>query len=154
MDPNHCIQFGYRQIRRPNSDSLCVLIRHLRHSACALVSFWPPMIIPTGAISRLVVTSALLTGLYASGVAALPRHNLLMMLHARARGGVFPSLVRVQVTATACSLPQTQDVRLSRSLRAELARRVAAACPLATVSSSTVGRSLAAEKLKPWRYQI
>src|SRR5207245_1947860 len=36
---------------------------------------------------------------------------------------------------------------------AELARRVAAACPLAAVSASTVGRWLVAEKIRPWRFR-
>jgi transposase len=62
--------------------------------------------------------------------------------------------VRAQVTATACSLPRTQNVPLSRWSRAELARRVAAACPLAAVSASTVGRWLLAEKIRPWRYRL
>jgi hypothetical protein len=61
--------------------------------------------------------------------------------------------VRAQVTATACSLPRAQNVPLSRWSRAELARRVAAACPLAAVSASTVGRWLLAEKIRPWRYR-
>jgi hypothetical protein len=45
-------------------------------------------------------------------------------------------------------------VPLSRWSRAELARRVAAACPAAAVSPSTVGRWLAAEKIRPWRYRL
>jgi DDE superfamily endonuclease len=76
------------------------------------------------------------------------------MLRGRVPRGVFPPEVRAQVTATACSLPRTQDVPLSRWSRAELARRVAAACPAAAVSASTVGRWLAAEKLRPWRYRL
>jgi len=77
-----------------------------------------------------------------------------MMRRGRVRRGVFPPEVRAQVTATACSLPRTQDVPLSRWSRAELARRVAAACPLAAVSSSTVGRWLVAEKIRPWRFRL
>jgi DDE superfamily endonuclease len=75
------------------------------------------------------------------------------MLRGRAHPGVFPPEVRAQITATACSLPRTQDVPLARWSRAELARRVAAACPLAAVSTSTVGRWLVAEKIRPWRYR-
>jgi hypothetical protein len=45
-------------------------------------------------------------------------------------------------------------VPLSRWSRAELARRVAAACPAATLSPSTVGRWLQAEKIRPWRYRL
>ena len=76
------------------------------------------------------------------------------MLRGRVLPGVFPPEVRAQVTATACSLPCSQDVPLSRWSRAELARRVAAACPAAAVSPSTVGRWLAAEKIRPWRYRL
>jgi hypothetical protein len=76
------------------------------------------------------------------------------MLPALALRAVFPPEVRAQVTATACSLPQQQGVPLARSRRAELARRVAAACSLASVSPSTVGRWLQAEKLPPWRYRL
>lgn len=76
------------------------------------------------------------------------------MLRGQVPRGVFPPEVRAQVTATACSLPRSQGVPLSRWSRAELARRVAAACPVASVSPSTVGRWLQAEKLRPWRYRL
>src|SRR4030095_11901815 len=69
------------------------------------------------------------------------------------RRGVFPPEVQAQVTATACSLPRTQGVPLARWSRADLPRRVAAACPLAQVSVSTVGRWLRQERLRPWRYR-
>ncbi len=76
------------------------------------------------------------------------------MLRGRVPRGVFPPEVRAQITATACSLPRTLGVPLSRWSRAELARRVAAACPLLAVSASTVGRWLQAEKIRPWRYRL
>jgi transposase len=60
--------------------------------------------------------------------------------------------VRVQVTATACSLPCQQKVPLSRWSRAELARLVAQDPTLPPISASTVGRWLKAERLRPWRY--
>jgi len=75
------------------------------------------------------------------------------MRRGQVRRGVFPPEVQAQVTATACSLPRTQGVPLARWSRAELARRVAAACPLAQVSVSTVGRWLRQERLRPWRYR-
>jgi len=75
------------------------------------------------------------------------------MLRGRVPRGVFPPEVRAQVTATACSLPRTHKVPLARWSRAELARRVAAACPV-VVSPSTVGRWLQAEKIRPWRYRL
>jgi hypothetical protein len=72
----------------------------------------------------------------------------------RAHLGVFPPELRAQVTAIACSLPQTQAVPLARSSRAEVARGVAASCPLAAVSPSTVGRWLPPDKIRPWRYRM
>jgi DDE superfamily endonuclease len=68
------------------------------------------------------------------------------------RRGVFPPQVRAQVTATACSLPCQNQVPLSRWSRAELARRVAQDPSLPRISTSTVGRWLKAERLRPWRY--
>ena len=68
------------------------------------------------------------------------------------RRGVFPPQVRVQVTATACSLPCQHQVPLSRWSRAELARRVAQDPTLPPISASTVGRWLKADRLRPWRY--
>ncbi len=68
------------------------------------------------------------------------------------RRGVFPPQVRVQVTATACSLPKQEQVPISRWSRAELARRVAQVPTLPCISASTVGRWLKAERLRPWRY--
>lgn len=68
------------------------------------------------------------------------------------RQGVFPPQVRVHVTAIACSLPQQEQVPLSRWSRTELARRVALDPMLPRISTSTVGRWLKAERLRPWRY--
>jgi transposase len=60
--------------------------------------------------------------------------------------------VRAQVTAIACSLPRQSQVPLSRWSRAELARRVAQDPSLPGISTSTVGRWLKTERLRPWRY--
>jgi hypothetical protein len=68
------------------------------------------------------------------------------------RRGVFPPQVRAQVTATACSLPSQNQIPLARWSRAELARRVAQEPTLPRISTSTVGRWLKAERLRPWRY--
>jgi transposase len=68
------------------------------------------------------------------------------------RRGVFPPEVRAQVTAVACSLPQTQGVPLSRWSRSELARKIASAQELPLVSPSTIGRWLKEERIRPWRY--
>ena len=68
------------------------------------------------------------------------------------RRGVFPPQVRAQVTAIASSLPRQCQVPLSRWSRAELARRVAQDPSLPRISTSTVGRWLKAERIRPWRY--
>jgi len=60
--------------------------------------------------------------------------------------------VRTQVTALACSLPRTHGVPLAHWSRAELARYVAATPSLPEISASTIGRWLAAEQIRPWRY--
>src|SRR6266568_2593966 len=64
----------------------------------------------------------------------------------------FSSEVRTQVTALACSLPRTHGVPLAHWSRAELARYVAATPSLPEISASTIGRWLAAEQIRPWRY--
>jgi hypothetical protein len=60
--------------------------------------------------------------------------------------------VRAQVTAIACSLPKQCQAPLARCSRAELARHVAQDPSLPSISTSTVGRWLKAERLRPWRY--
>lgn len=64
----------------------------------------------------------------------------------------FPSEVRAQVTALACSLPRSSGIPLSRWSRAELARRVAALPDLPEISPRTIGRWLSAEQIHPWRF--
>jgi transposase len=64
----------------------------------------------------------------------------------------FPAQVRAQVTALACSLPRSHGVPLAHWSRAELARYVAATPSLPPISASTIGRWLAAEQIRPWRY--
>jgi transposase len=64
----------------------------------------------------------------------------------------FPPEVRAQVTALACSLPRSHGLPLSRWSRAELARHAAHTPCLPAISASTVGRWLAIEQIRPWRY--
>jgi len=64
----------------------------------------------------------------------------------------FSSHVRAQVTALACSLPRTHGVPLARWSRVELARYAARTPSLPEISASTIGRWLAAEQIRPWRY--
>ena len=66
--------------------------------------------------------------------------------------GIFPPLVRAQVTATACSLPRQSAVPLARWSHRAIARQVAATMSGSAPSSRTVGRWLKAERLRPWRY--
>jgi transposase len=60
--------------------------------------------------------------------------------------------VRAQVTALACSPPREEGVPLARWSNSEIARRLIALGVVVQIAASTVGRWLAAEKIKPWRY--
>src|SRR5260370_21121138 len=88
----------------------------------------------------------------ASGVRAGSNPERLLTHPAVGRRGIFPPQVRAQVTAIACSLPKQSQVPLARWSRAELARRVTQDPSLPPISTSTVGRWLKAERLRPWRY--
>lgn len=68
--------------------------------------------------------------------------------------GVFPPTLRAQATATACSLPCAQGLPLARWSRAELVREIAKHPLLADVSAGTLGRWLATEQIRPWRYRF
>src|SRR5262245_49565667 len=76
------------------------------------------------------------------------------MHHGRAHPGVFPPALRAQATATACSLPCDHGVPLAGWSRAELVRQVAAHPALTDVSAATIGRWLAQEQIRPWRYRM
>jgi transposase len=60
--------------------------------------------------------------------------------------------VRAQATALACSRPREEGVPLARWSNAEIAQRLVALGMVVQIAVSTVGRWLAAEKIKPWRY--
>ncbi len=64
----------------------------------------------------------------------------------------FSSEMRAQVTALACSLPRSHGVPLAHWSRVELARYAAHTPSLPEISASTIGRWLAAEQIRPWRY--
>ena len=85
------------------------------------------------------------------GSVGLPRTHL-PTRPAQEHRGVFPPEIRAQATAVACSLPLSQGVPLARWSQSELARRVAAAPALPTVSTSTIGRWLRVDRIRPWRY--
>jgi len=65
---------------------------------------------------------------------------------------LFSSQVRAQVTALACSLPRSHSVPLAHWSRVELARHVATVPSLPDISASTIGRWLADEQIRPWRF--
>ncbi len=65
---------------------------------------------------------------------------------------LFSSQVRAQVTALACSLPRSHSVPLAHWSRVELARHVATVPTLPDISASTIGRWLADEQIRPWRF--
>ena len=64
----------------------------------------------------------------------------------------FPSEVRAQVTALACSLPRASGVPLAHWSRAELARQVTTVATLPPISARTIGRWLTTEQIRPWRF--
>jgi len=66
--------------------------------------------------------------------------------------GVFPPEVRAQATALACRCPREEGVPLARWSNAEIARWLIALGMVVRIAASTVGRWLAAEKIRPWRY--
>lgn len=70
----------------------------------------------------------------------------------RERQGVFPSEVRAQATALACSLPKEKGIPLSRWSLAEIAKHLLALQVVSVISASTLFRWFAADKLKPWRF--
>ena len=60
--------------------------------------------------------------------------------------------VRAQATALACSRPREEGVPLARWSNSEIARRLVGLGLVVQIAASTVGRWLAGEKIKPWRY--
>jgi transposase len=60
--------------------------------------------------------------------------------------------VRAEATALACSRPRQKGVPLVRWSAAEIARRLIALGIVARISAATVGRWLAGEKIRPWRW--
>jgi transposase len=68
--------------------------------------------------------------------------------------GFFPPEVRAQATAVACSQPQAEGVPLARWSYAEIAQRLVALGVVVSIATSTIGRWLRAERIKPWRYHL
>jgi len=110
------------------------------------------MIIQSGAISRLHSKWGPVIDKSANGVDVGSPPIASLTRPAVERRGVFPPEMRAQVTATACSLPCQSQVPLARWSRAELARHIRAKLEKAGPSTSTIGRWLKAERIRPWRY--
>jgi hypothetical protein len=64
----------------------------------------------------------------------------------------FPSAVRAQVTALACTLPRDSGKPLSRWSTSELARAVVRRGIVRRISGATIQRWLQADRINPWRY--
>jgi transposase len=68
------------------------------------------------------------------------------------RPRVFPAAVVVATKAIACELPATRGVPLSRWSLGELRQEVIASGLVGEVSTTTLGRWLAEDVIKPWRH--
>lgn len=69
------------------------------------------------------------------------------------RHAFFPSTVRAQVTALACTLPPESGRALLRWSASELAAQVRRKRIVSTISASTIRRWLRQERIKPWQYR-
>jgi transposase-like protein len=69
------------------------------------------------------------------------------------RPPVFGPEVRALVKAIACEPPTERDVPLSRYALSDIAAQAIAEGATASISASTVGRWLARDALRPWRYR-
>jgi hypothetical protein len=72
--------------------------------------------------------------------------------HVLAPHAFFPSTVRAQITALACTLPHESGRPLSRWSAAELAHTAKARGIVSTISSSTIRHWLRVERIKPWQH--
>ena len=83
-------------------------------------------------------------------------HQRLAGLKDRPRPGrerTFSTMAEAEVKALACQLPAETGVPLSRWSTAELAAEAVTRGVVDSISPSTVGRWLAADAIRPWRYQ-
>jgi transposase len=69
------------------------------------------------------------------------------------RRRVFPATAEAEVKALACALPAETGVPLSRWSCAELAAEAVTRGVVDSISPATVGRWLAGDAIRPWRYQ-
>ena len=66
--------------------------------------------------------------------------------------GFFPPEARAEATVLACHRPEEKGVPLARWSYAEIGRQLIALGLVVYIAASTIGRWLAAEKIRPWRY--
>src|SRR5207247_1323504 len=128
------------------------LTNRLKPRPCVRGSFCKRLSILRAATNRLRRGWAPVIGRCASGANAGLPPTRWPTRPVQGRRGVFPPEVRAQVTATACSLPRATGTPLSRWSRAEVAQYLAHDPTLPPISSSTVGRWLKADRIRPWRY--
>jgi DDE superfamily endonuclease len=64
----------------------------------------------------------------------------------------FPSAVRAQITALACTLPRDSGKPLSRWSVTELVRAIVQRGIVRRISGATIQRWLRADRIKPWQY--
>ena len=69
------------------------------------------------------------------------------------RRRTFPATAEAEVKALACALPAETGVPLARWSRAELAAEAVTRGVVNSISASTVGRWLAADAIRPWRFR-
>lgn len=105
-----------------------------------------------GATNRSLCMLGVLTGQCENGDGGGQRARALKTCQGLGRRGVFPPEVRAQATALACSLPKERGVTLSRWSLTEIAKHLLSLQTVSAISTSTLFRWFAADKLKPWRY--
>jgi DDE superfamily endonuclease len=110
------------------------------------------MSIRNGATSKLQPKLGVPTGQCGNGGGAGTRARAWKTCQDRERRSVFPSEVHAQATALACSLPKEKGVALSRWSLAEIVKHQLSKQAVSAISSSTLFRWFAADKLKPWRF--
>lgn len=74
------------------------------------------------------------------------------MRNGRVPRAFFPSTVRAQLTALACTLPQESGRPLSRWSSTELVQAAKEHGIVSTISASTIRSWLRPDKIKPWQY--
>jgi hypothetical protein len=111
-----------------------------------------PMSTRAGATRPLPGPWAAPIGRCASGGGAAGRGRRCRTRLARGDHAFFPSAVRAQVTALACTLPRDSGKPLSRWSTSELARAVVRRGIVRRISGATIQRWLQADRIKPWRY--